>query len=76
MPLNAAGPLAATDGRFVGITPRKFLKVLRSPRLAGALLNAQLRMGRRASVPVSTRLSGKILTSGEMVVWCSDAALL
>jgi acetyltransferase-like isoleucine patch superfamily enzyme len=64
MPLNTASPLAATDGRFVGITPRKVLKVLRSPPLAGALLNAQLRIGRRASVPVSTRLSGKVRLRG------------
>jgi acetyltransferase-like isoleucine patch superfamily enzyme len=64
MPLNTARPLAATDGRLVGITPRKILKVLRNPRLAGSLLNAQLRMGRRASVPVSTRLSGKIHLRG------------
>jgi acetyltransferase-like isoleucine patch superfamily enzyme len=64
MPLNPARSLAATDGMFVGITPRKLLKVLTNPRLAGRLLNAQLRMRGRARVPLSTRLTGKIRISG------------
>lgn len=39
---------------------RKILKVLRSPRLAAALLNAQLAMLGRARVPFSVRLYGRI----------------
>jgi acetyltransferase-like isoleucine patch superfamily enzyme len=39
---------------------RKFLKVLRSPRLAAALLNAQLSMLGKARVPLSVRLFGRI----------------
>jgi acetyltransferase-like isoleucine patch superfamily enzyme len=38
----------------------KVVKVLRDPRLFCALLNAQLRMSRRARVPLSVRLYGKI----------------
>jgi acetyltransferase-like isoleucine patch superfamily enzyme len=48
----------------VGITPRKILKVIKDPYLAAALFNAQLRIRGRASVPLSTRLSGKIRISG------------
>jgi acetyltransferase-like isoleucine patch superfamily enzyme len=64
MPLNTANSVAATDSMFVGITPRKLLKVIRNPRLAAALLNAQLHIRGRASVPLSTRLRGKIRISG------------
>jgi acetyltransferase-like isoleucine patch superfamily enzyme len=39
---------------------RKILKVLRSPRLAAALFNAQLRIRGRARVPLSVRLFGRI----------------
>ena len=41
-------------------TARQILKVLRNPRLAAALFNAQLRMGGRARVPLSVRLIGRI----------------
>ena len=64
MPLNTASTLAASDGMFVGVTVRKLLKVIGNPRLAIALLNAQLRIRGRASVPLSTRLRGKIRISG------------
>lgn len=42
------------------ITLHKILKVLRSPRLAAAILNAQVRLGGRARVPLSVRLYGRI----------------
>jgi hypothetical protein len=48
----------------VGITPRKLLKVLRQPRLAAALLNAQIRIRGKTAVPLSVRLRGKIRISG------------
>ena len=41
-------------------TPRKILKVLRDPRLALALLNAQLSLRRKARLPLSVRLHGRI----------------
>ena len=42
------------------ITVRKILKVLSSPRLAAALVNAQLRIRGKARVPLSVRLVGRI----------------
>jgi acetyltransferase-like isoleucine patch superfamily enzyme len=42
----------------------RFLKVIKSPRLAAALLNAQLRMRGRARVPLSVRLIGRIRIAG------------
>jgi acetyltransferase-like isoleucine patch superfamily enzyme len=39
---------------------RKVLKVLRSPRLAAALINAQVRIRGKARVPLSVRLTGRI----------------
>jgi len=39
---------------------RKILKVIRSPRLAAALFNAQMCIGGRAKVPLSVRLFGRI----------------
>ncbi len=41
-----------------------FLKVIKSPRQAGALLNAQLRIRGRASAPLSVRLLGRIRIAG------------
>jgi maltose O-acetyltransferase len=41
-------------------TSRKVLKVLRNPRLAAALLNAQLSIRGKARLPLSTRLFGRI----------------
>jgi acetyltransferase-like isoleucine patch superfamily enzyme len=42
------------------ITIRKILKVLRSPRLAAALINAQVSIRGKAKVPLSVRLNGRI----------------
>jgi acetyltransferase-like isoleucine patch superfamily enzyme len=42
------------------IVIRRILKVLRNPRLAAALLNAQLRIRGRARSPLSVRLYGRI----------------
>ena len=39
---------------------RKVIKVLRDPRLAAALLNAQLSIRGRARLPLSVRLFGRI----------------
>jgi acetyltransferase-like isoleucine patch superfamily enzyme len=41
-------------------TARKILKVLRDPRLAAALFNAQLSIRGKARVPLSVRLFGRI----------------
>ena len=43
----------------------KVLKVIRDPRLAVALVNAQVRMQGRAQVPLSVRLYGKIHIAGK-----------
>ena len=43
---------------------RKVLKGLSSPRLAVALLNAQIRIRGRARIPLSVRLFGRIRLSG------------
>ena len=45
------------------IFPR-ILKVIRDPRLAAALLNAQLRMATKARVPLSVRLKGNVRITG------------
>jgi hypothetical protein len=55
--------LAVTDSTPTGITHR-ILKVMKNPRLAVALLNAQLRLRGGATVPLSVRLHGKIRMSG------------
>lgn len=43
---------------------RKIKKVLKDPRLFVALLNAQLRIRRRAHTPISVRLRGRIRFAG------------
>jgi acetyltransferase-like isoleucine patch superfamily enzyme len=43
---------------------RKILKVLKNPRLAVALLNAQIRIRGRARTPLSVRLVGRIRLAG------------
>ena len=53
----AGSKLAATDTTSVGITPRKLLKVIKNPRLAAALLNAQFRIRGKTTVPLSVRLA-------------------
>jgi maltose O-acetyltransferase len=53
-----------SDGRF-----RMFLskaaKVLRNPRLAAQLINAQVRIRGKARLPLSVRLTGRILLRGD-----------
>src|SRR6516165_5628290 len=44
---------------------RKVLKVLRSPRLAAALINAQVRIRGKARLPLSVRLTGRIRLRGD-----------
>jgi maltose O-acetyltransferase len=47
------------------VSVRKFLKVLRSPRLAAALINAQVHLRGKAKVPLSVRLKGRIIITGD-----------
>jgi acetyltransferase-like isoleucine patch superfamily enzyme len=47
------------------ITVRKILKVLSSPRLATALINAQLSIRGKARVPLSVRLAGRVRLRGD-----------
>jgi maltose O-acetyltransferase len=44
---------------------QKFLEVIRDRRLAGALINAQLRIRAKARVPISVRLFGRIRFKGD-----------
>jgi acetyltransferase-like isoleucine patch superfamily enzyme len=44
---------------------QKFLEVIRDPRLASALINAQIRIRRKARVPVSVRLFGRVRFKGD-----------
>jgi hypothetical protein len=61
--VNTAG--APADARAIGIRARKIMKVIKDPHLAAALLNAQIRIRSRASVPLSVRLKGKVCIRGE-----------
>jgi maltose O-acetyltransferase len=47
------------------VSVRKFLKVLGSPRLAAALINAQVQFRGKAKAPLSVRLRGRIIISGD-----------
>ena len=47
------------------VSVRKFLKVLGSPRLAAALINAQVHLRGKAKVPLSVRLKGRIILRGD-----------
>ena len=49
---------------MVAISLRKILKVLKNPRLAAALINAQLRIRGAARPPLSVRLIGRIRLTG------------
>lgn len=51
---------AALGDANSSITARKVLKVLRDPRLAWALINAQIYMRRKARLPLSVRLFGRV----------------
>src|SRR5260370_38902090 len=44
---------------------RKAIKVLRNPRLAAALINAQIRIRGKARLPLSVRLTGRIRLRGD-----------
>lgn len=67
----------AREGFPSSTATRKFLKVLRSPRLAAALLNAQLSMLGRAHVPLSVRLFGRIcFRSGGRVEFGNGVSLV
>jgi hypothetical protein len=44
---------------------RKLPKVLRSPRDAVAVINAQLHLRGKAKLPLSVRLTGRIILTGE-----------
>src|ERR1700759_3483617 len=60
--VNTASAPAVADA---GIKARKIMKVVKDPHLAAALLNAQFRIRRRASVPWSVRLKGKVCIRGD-----------
>ena len=47
------------------VSLRKFLNALGSPRLAAALINAQVHLRGKAKVPLSVRLKGRIIISGD-----------
>jgi tetrahydrodipicolinate N-acetyltransferase len=63
--MNTADPPAAAYAYCVGVSAHKIMKVIKAPHLAVALFNAQLRMRRRASVPLSVRLTGKVRIRGD-----------
>jgi acetyltransferase-like isoleucine patch superfamily enzyme len=56
---------SVASGEGSRITIRKILKVLSSPRLAAALINAQLSIRGKAGVPLSVRLVGRIRLRGD-----------
>src|ERR1700679_671718 len=56
--------LLESDGRSRTFL-RKAVKVLRNPRLAAALINAQVRMRGKARLPLSVRLAGRIRFRGD-----------
>ena len=57
------GAVASDEGSRT--TVRKVLKVLSSPRLATAIINAQLSIRGKARVPLSVRLAGRIRLRGK-----------
>ena len=71
---GAHGVLMATH-----LSLKKVLKIIGDPRLAAALLNAQIQLRRRAVVPLSVRLRGKVyfaargeVVFGEGVALCGN----
>jgi acetyltransferase-like isoleucine patch superfamily enzyme len=60
----AAGEFSTTSDGHFPISLRKIIKVLQNPRLAAALINAQLRIRGRARLPLSVRLTGRIRLAG------------
>ena len=68
MPNDCQTVLNSSMARSDGHSPtflRKALKVLRSPRLAAALINAQVRIRGKARLPLSVRLTGRIRLRGD-----------
>jgi maltose O-acetyltransferase len=64
-----------SDGRSISL--RKISKVLKNPRLAAALINAQLRLRRAARLPLSVRLAGRIrLTGGGQIEFGQGVSLI
>jgi acetyltransferase-like isoleucine patch superfamily enzyme len=63
--MNTADAPAAAYAYCMGVSAHKIMKVIKEPHLAVALFNAQLRMRRRASVPLSVRLTGKVRIRGD-----------
>jgi acetyltransferase-like isoleucine patch superfamily enzyme len=59
------GELPIASDERSPITLRKILKVLKSPRLAAALINAQLYLRGKARLPLSVRLTGRIRLRGD-----------
>jgi acetyltransferase-like isoleucine patch superfamily enzyme len=62
---NTATNVGEWKRAFLSIPLNKLRKIIKDPRLATALLNAQLRIGWRARVPLSVRLLGKARIAGE-----------
>ena len=62
--LNDCQTVLHSDGRSRTFL-RKAVKVLRNPRLAAALINAQVRIRGRARLPLSVRLTGRIRLRGD-----------
>jgi maltose O-acetyltransferase len=58
------------------VSVHKFLKVLGSPRLAAALINAQVHLRGKAKVPLSVRLKGRIIVAGDGKVEFGDGVSL
>jgi maltose O-acetyltransferase len=68
MPNDCQTVLNSSMARSDGHSPtflRKALKVLRNPRLAAALINAQVRIRGKARLPLSVRLTGRIRLRGD-----------
>jgi len=53
------------NDRYYRTYLRKIVKVLQNPRLAAALINAQLRIRGKARLPLSVRLAGRIRLTGD-----------
>jgi acetyltransferase-like isoleucine patch superfamily enzyme len=62
---DGAQQVSASNGDKSRLTVRKIIKVLKSPRLAAAIINAQIRIRGRGKVPLSVRLRGGIRLKGE-----------
>ena len=58
------GSMVGSDGHFRTYL-RKAVEVVRNPRLAAQLINAQVRIRGKARLPLSVRLTGRILLKGD-----------